>query len=64
MLKENRMAHAIEIIQSCVRNKLKIEEEPVNILYAKYSLDKGQKLYNGLFARPDYYSKILSISKN
>jgi polyprenyl-phospho-N-acetylgalactosaminyl synthase len=47
-IKENRMAHAIEIIQSCVRNKIKIEEVPVNILYSKYSLDKGQKLYNGL----------------
>jgi polyprenyl-phospho-N-acetylgalactosaminyl synthase len=48
MLRENRMAHAIEIIQSCVRNKLKIKEVPVNILYSKYSIDKGQKLYNGL----------------
>lgn len=48
IIKENRMAHAIEIIQSCVRNKLKIKEVPVNILYSKYSLDKGQKLYNGL----------------
>jgi polyprenyl-phospho-N-acetylgalactosaminyl synthase len=46
-LKENRMAHAIEIIQLSVKNKLIIKEVPVNILYSTYSMHKGQKFYNG-----------------
>lgn len=47
-LKENRMAHAIEIIQSCVKKGLIIKEVPVRIIYSEYSLSKGQKLFNGL----------------
>lgn len=47
-IKQNRMAHAIEIIESCVKEKLVIKEVPVNILYSAYSMDKGQKIYNGL----------------
>lgn len=46
---ENRMAHAIEIIQLIKRNNLSIKEVPVEIRYTDYSLQKGQKSMNGFF---------------
>jgi polyprenyl-phospho-N-acetylgalactosaminyl synthase len=46
---ENRMAHAIELIQLFKRQRLAISEIPVNIRYTEYSNLKGQKLLNGLF---------------
>jgi len=46
---ENRMAHAIELIQIFRNKKLLIKEVPVNIIYTEYSNSKGQKLLNGLF---------------
>jgi glycosyltransferase involved in cell wall biosynthesis len=43
-LRENRMAHATEIISIVRKNKLRYAEVPVNIRYTNYSRDKGQKL--------------------
>jgi glycosyltransferase involved in cell wall biosynthesis len=46
---ENRMTHAIEIIQLLLKNGFKIVEVPVIITYTAYSNKKGQKLINGVF---------------
>jgi glycosyltransferase involved in cell wall biosynthesis len=46
---ENRMAHAIELIQMFKKNKLNIIEQPVTINYTEYSNKKGQKIINGFF---------------
>ena len=48
-ISENRMAHAIEIIQLIKKNKLTIIEVPVIISYTEYSIQKGQKIVNGMF---------------
>lgn len=48
-IKENRMAHAIELIQLFKQKKLKVIERPVTIIYTTYSLQKGQKLINSVF---------------
>jgi polyprenyl-phospho-N-acetylgalactosaminyl synthase len=42
-LKENRMAHASEILFEIKRHKLRYQEVPVSIQYTSYSLRKGQK---------------------
>lgn len=41
-LRENRMAHATEIISIVRKNKLRFSEAPVNIRYTTYSRGKGQ----------------------
>ena len=46
-LRHNRMAHAIEIIHSLSRHNLKIIEMSVTISYTNYSLQKGQRNFNG-----------------
>ena len=48
-ISENRMAHAIEIIQLAVQQKFKVIEIPTIINYTNYSNKKGQKLINGGF---------------
>ncbi len=45
-LKENRMAHASEILSQIKQNKLRYEEIPVNIVYTDYSKMKGQSSMN------------------
>lgn len=47
-IRENRMAHATEIILEIKRNKLAWKEVPVHISYTEYSLRKGQRASNGL----------------
>lgn len=47
-IRENRMAHATEIILEIKRNKLAWKEVPVHISYTEYSLRKGQHASNGL----------------
>lgn len=47
-IRQNRMAHASEIIAEIARNKLKFVEVPVTIFYSAYSLQKGQKLSNSI----------------
>jgi polyprenyl-phospho-N-acetylgalactosaminyl synthase len=45
-IRQNRMAHASEIIGLIGKLGLKVAEAPVTILYTEYSLRKGQKLSN------------------
>ncbi len=47
-IRQDRMAHASEIIHEAARLKLKLVEVPVTIRYSAYSLRKGQKLSNSL----------------
>ena len=47
-LKENRMAHATEILQQIKEQKLTWKELPVRIIYTDYSQEKGQSSWNAL----------------
>jgi glycosyltransferase involved in cell wall biosynthesis len=47
-IRQNRMAHASEIIDQLGALKLKVAEAPVTIVYTEYSLRKGQKLSNSI----------------
>ncbi len=46
--KQNRMAHASEILSYISRKKVKYAEFPVTITYTDYSMAKGQKATNSL----------------
>ncbi|GAA5180696.1 glycosyltransferase family 2 protein [Niveibacterium umoris] len=47
-IRQNRMAHASEIIEMIGRSQLRVGEVPVKIIYTEYSLAKGQKLSNSI----------------
>lgn len=47
VLKENRMAHATEILSQINTHRLKYSEVPVQISYSAYSLQKGQTNWSG-----------------
>ncbi len=47
-IRQNRMAHASEILDQIVRFKLSFEEVPVTIRYNEDTLEKGQSSLNGL----------------
>jgi hypothetical protein len=47
-LKENRMAHATEILKEIKKHSLKFGEFPVHIHYSDYSKKKGQSLLNSV----------------
>jgi glycosyltransferase involved in cell wall biosynthesis len=47
-LRQNRMAHASELITQIARFKLRYAEEPVHIIYTDYSRAKGQSLWNSV----------------
>ena len=47
-LRQDRMAHASEILSIIARKKIPYIEVPVTIVYTEYSLKKGQKLSNSL----------------
>lgn len=47
-LRQNRMAHASELITQIARFKLRYVEEPVHIVYTEYSRAKGQSLWNSV----------------
>lgn len=42
-IKQDRMAHASEILDEIAREKLKYTEVPVKVIYTEHSLGKGQK---------------------
>lgn len=46
-IRQNRMAHASEIIEQIARHRLRFVEVPVSIRYTSYSLAKGQRLSGG-----------------
>ncbi len=45
---ENRMAHATEILSIIRREKLRLEEVPVHIVYTEHSRMKGQSSWNSI----------------
>jgi glycosyltransferase involved in cell wall biosynthesis len=47
-IKENRMAHASEILLYVKKNKLKFTEVPVEVRYTDYSKIKGQSGWNSI----------------
>lgn len=47
-IRQNRMAHASEIIEQIRAMGLSVAEAPVTILYTEYSLRKGQRLSNAV----------------
>ncbi len=47
-LKQNRMAHASEIVDQVAKTRLPWIEEPVQITYTEYSKAKGQSLLNSV----------------
>ncbi|HMU45074.1 MAG TPA: glycosyltransferase family 2 protein [Chitinophagaceae bacterium] len=47
-LKENRMAHATEILFEIKKHRWRYTEVPVNIIYTDYSKRKGQSLFNSV----------------
>jgi len=47
-LKENRMAHATEILFAIKEHHLKYVEVPVTITYTDYSKSKGQSVFNSI----------------
>ena len=47
-IRQNRMAHASEIVALIGRHRLRYAEEPVHIIYTDYSRSKGQSLWNSV----------------
>lgn len=47
-IRQNRMAHASEIINEVARHDLRLVEVPVTIRYSAHSLLKGQRLSNSI----------------
>lgn len=45
---QNRMGHASEILYLVKKNNLRYLETPVSIYYTKYSLGKGQHIFNSV----------------
>jgi glycosyltransferase involved in cell wall biosynthesis len=47
-IRQNRMAHASEIVSQIGKAKLRYTEMPVHIVYTDYSRSKGQSLWNSV----------------
>ncbi|MCL2422935.1 MAG: glycosyltransferase family 2 protein [Micrococcales bacterium] len=47
-IRQNRMAHASEIVAQVARAKLRFAESPVHVLYTDYSRSKGQSIWNSV----------------
>jgi glycosyltransferase involved in cell wall biosynthesis len=47
-LRENRFAHASEILDQIRRNRLRVVERPTAISYTDYSTAKGQSMWNSI----------------
>lgn len=58
-LRQNKMAHASEILHQIVESGLKYVEVPVTIDYSAYSLAKGQKLGDALTILLDLFARRL-----
>jgi glycosyltransferase involved in cell wall biosynthesis len=56
-LRQNRMAHASEILHQIARSGLNYVEVPVTIEYSAYSLAKGQRLTDALFILIDLFAR-------
>jgi polyprenyl-phospho-N-acetylgalactosaminyl synthase len=58
-LKQNRMAHASEILHQIAASGLKYVECPVTIEYSAYSLGKGQTIADSLMILVDLFARRL-----
>lgn len=58
-LKQNRMAHASEILHQIADSGLKFVEVPVTIEYTAYSLEKGQSMGDALVILTDLFARRL-----
>jgi glycosyltransferase involved in cell wall biosynthesis len=58
-LRQNRMAHASEILNQIAASGLKCVEVPVTIHYTAYSLAKGQKLGDAMAILVDLFARRL-----
>ena len=58
-LRQNRMAHASEILHQIAESGLKCVEAPVTIEYSAYSLSKGQTLGDSLMILTDLFARRL-----
>ena len=58
-LKQNRMAHASEILHQVAASGLKYVESPVTIEYSAYSLGKGQSMADALMIIVDLFARRL-----
>lgn len=47
-IRQNRMAHASELVNQLLKTGLKWKEIPVHIIYTDYSRSKGQSLWNSV----------------
>lgn len=47
-IRENRMAHASEILQAISMHRMRYAEAPVTVVYTQYSRSKGQRLSGAL----------------
>ena len=59
-LRENRMAHASEILWEIRKHQLRYTEVPVNIQYSSYARGKGQSSWNALNILADLLFRRLS----
>jgi len=58
-LRQNRMAHASEILHQVAESGLKFVEAPVTIEYSVYSLQKGQSMGDALVILTDLFARKL-----
>ena len=56
-LRQNRMAHASEILDQIAHSKLAYVETPVTIEYSAYSLAKGQRLTDAFAIMVDLFAR-------
>jgi len=63
-IKTNEMEASSEIISEIKRNKLRLKEIPIEAIYTDYSINKGQKWYNGFrILKRLIYKKIIGDRK-
>ena len=55
-IRQNRMAHASEILEQIARSGLRYVEVPVTVEYTDYSLAKGQRMSNSLSILADLFA--------
>ena len=58
-LRQNRMAHASEILHQISDSGLRYVEAPVTVEYSAYSLAKGQTLQDALMILTDLFARRL-----
>lgn len=59
-LRQDRMAHASELLSIIASEKMKYIEHPVTITYTEYSMRKGQRLSNAVRIIEDLFMEVLA----